>query len=87
MDTCLSFGDLPLSYPLMDSNNVGILQRFCLKFENSTGSKNEQYKAKPALVLSAYIDKGKVTKVRAAFIIWNRIKKLIHDLIQLYDFG
>lgn len=52
----------PLSYSLKDSNNVVILQRFCLKFENSTGSKNEQYKAKATFVLAVYIDKGTVTK-------------------------
>lgn len=52
----------PLSYSLKDSNNVVILQRFCLKFENSTGSKNEQCKAKATFVLAVYIDKGKVTK-------------------------
>lgn len=71
----------PLSYSLKDSDNVVILQRFCLKFENSTSSRNDQYKAKATFVLAVYVDKGKVTKgkilayAKAAFIIWNGIKK------------
>lgn len=51
-----------LSYSLKNSDNVVILQRFCLKFENSTGSRNDQYKAKATFVLAVYVDKGKVTK-------------------------